>query len=67
VLCSPDRAVPNGTRLFKPAPESHMKAAKAAHARGMSLRAISAELASKGHLSPSGNPYGPQSVKEMLR
>ena len=32
-----------------------------------SLRAISAGLAERGYLAPSGKPYGPESVKRMLR
>lgn len=56
-----------GNPNWKPAPEAHVTVAKAAHARGLSLRAISTELASKGLLSHSGKPYGPQSVKVMLR
>ena len=31
-----------------------------------SLRAIAKELAELGHLSPSGKPYGPESVKRMV-
>ena len=57
-----------GNPNWKPAPEAHVKAAKAAHVRSLSLlRAISAELTAKGLLSHSGKPYGPQSVKLMLR
>jgi hypothetical protein len=48
-------------------PPEVLKAAKAARDRGLSLRAISAELARKGHLSPSRKPYGPQSIKRMLK
>ena len=34
--------------------------------RSRSLREITTELAAAGHLGPSGNPYGPESVKGML-
>lgn len=56
-----------GNPAFKTVPEAAVKAARAAHARKLSLRAIAAELAAKGLLSPSGRQYGPESVKRMLR
>jgi DNA invertase Pin-like site-specific DNA recombinase len=56
-----------GNPNWKPAPEAAVKAARAARARGLTLRAISAQLADKGHRSPSGKAYGPQSIKRMLR
>ena len=31
-----------------------------------SLRQIAAELANKGHLGPSGAPYGAESIRRML-
>lgn len=55
-----------GNPSWKSAPEEAVKAARAAKRRGLSLRAIAAELAKGGHLSPSGRMYGPQSVKCML-
>jgi hypothetical protein len=33
----------------------------------LSLRAVAAELARKGHRACSGNPNGPQSIKLMLK
>ena len=56
-----------GNPNWKPPPLAHVKAAKTALARGLSLRAISEELAVKGYLSGSGKRYGPQSVKRMVR
>jgi DNA invertase Pin-like site-specific DNA recombinase len=55
-----------GNPHWRPAPEAAVKAAREAHARGLSLRAIAAELDSRGHRSPSGKPYGAQSIKVML-
>ena len=45
-----------------------VEAAKAAHARSLSLRQIGAELASASPplLNQSGKPYAAQSVKRML-
>jgi DNA invertase Pin-like site-specific DNA recombinase len=57
---------PNIATLAKPVPVDHVKAAQAAHGRGLSLRAIAAELAAQRCLSRSGKPYGAQSVKLML-
>lgn len=48
------------------APQAAVKAARAAHAKGLSLRAISAELAAKGFASRSGKPYSAQSIKVLL-
>ncbi len=42
-------------------------AAREAAARGLSLRAIAAELAGKGIGPAPGKSYGPQSIKRMLR
>lgn len=42
-------------------------AARAAKERGLSLRAIAAELAAKGMAPAPGKPYGPQSIKRMLK
>lgn len=58
---------PNIAKLAKPVPEDHVKAAGAAHSRGLSFRGIAAELAAQGCLSRSGKPYGAQSIKLMLR
>ena len=55
-----------GNPQWKPVPQAASKAAREAQKRGLSLRRIAAELASRGFLSPSGKPYGPQSVKRML-
>jgi DNA invertase Pin-like site-specific DNA recombinase len=57
---------PNIAKLATPVPESHVEAAREARSRGLSLRAIAAELAAQGCLSHSGKPYGAQSVKMML-
>ena len=56
-----------GNPNWRPAPDAAVKLAKAAHARGLTLREISGDLAAKGFLAPSGKPYFPQSVKRMLR
>jgi DNA invertase Pin-like site-specific DNA recombinase len=55
-----------GNPRWTPVPQAASKAARAAQKIGLSLRAIAAELASRGFLSPSGKPYGAQSVKRML-
>jgi hypothetical protein len=47
-------------------PDAHVKAARAAQSRGLSLRGIAADLAAQGLLSRSGKPYGAQSIKLML-
>ncbi len=43
-----------------------IEAAREAKTRGLSLRAIAAELASKGMYAASGKVYGAQSIKRML-
>jgi len=43
-----------------------IEAARAAKGRGLSLRAIAAELETKGLCAASGKAYGPQSIKRML-
>jgi DNA invertase Pin-like site-specific DNA recombinase len=48
-------------------PPAVAKAAKAAAARGLSLRQVSARLAKRGFLAPSGKPYGAQSIAGMLK
>jgi DNA invertase Pin-like site-specific DNA recombinase len=55
-----------GNPNWKPVPVAAVEAAKAARGRGLTLRAVSAELAAAGFLSPSGRQYGPESVKRML-
>jgi DNA invertase Pin-like site-specific DNA recombinase len=57
---------PNIAKLATPVPVDHIQAAQAAHSRGLSLRAISAELAAQGFRSRSGKAYGAQSIKLML-
>jgi DNA invertase Pin-like site-specific DNA recombinase len=49
-----------------PAPAKARALAKQLRRKELSLRAISAKLAEKGFLAPSGKPYGAQSVKVML-
>ena len=56
-----------GNPQWKAVPEEVVRAARAAAKRGLSLRAIAANLATRGFLSPSGKPYGAQSVKGMLK
>jgi DNA invertase Pin-like site-specific DNA recombinase len=51
----------------KPAPEAARTMAKALRGQRHSLRAIAATLAQNGFLSPSGKPYGAESVKRMLK
>lgn len=48
------------------APEAAVNAARAARAKGLSLRAISAELAAQGFVSRSGKPYSAESIKVLL-
>ena len=55
-----------GNPAWKQVPRAHVEAARAARARGLSLRTIAAELASMGFLATSGNMYGAQSIKSML-
>jgi len=56
-----------GNPNWMPVPDAVVQAAMAAKAKGLSLRAISAQLAAAGYHSPSGNQYSPESVKRMLR
>jgi len=56
-----------GNPAWRAAPEAAVQAARTAKSRGLTLRAIAAELAGNGFLSPSGRAYGPESVKRMLR
>lgn len=50
----------------KQAPEAHRTLAQRLHSEGLSLRQISAKLASEGFVAPSGNAYGAESIKRML-
>lgn len=50
----------------KTIPEAAVEAARAAHARGLTLRAIAAELAEKRFLNRNGKPFAAQSIKSML-
>lgn len=53
---------------FRPTlPQAHAKAAREAAKPGVSLRAVSAALASQGILSASGRPYEPSTVKRLIR
>lgn len=56
-----------GNPNWIPVPQAVVDAARVAKKRRMPLRVIAAELATKGFLSRSGKPYGPQSIKRMLR
>jgi DNA invertase Pin-like site-specific DNA recombinase len=56
-----------GNPEWKRVPEAVARAARAAQKRKLSLRAIAADLAAHGFLSRSGKPYGPQSIKLMLK
>jgi DNA invertase Pin-like site-specific DNA recombinase len=60
------RADPNYREGWKPAPVEAQKLARRLRRQGKSLREISAALAEKGFLAPSGKAYGAQSVKVML-
>ena len=55
-----------GNPDWKPVPSGTRNMAIALAARGLSLRAVSAELANLGHRSPTGKPYGPESIKRMV-
>jgi DNA invertase Pin-like site-specific DNA recombinase len=57
---------PNIRLLARPVPAAAVQAAKDARVRGLSLRAVSADLAAQGFLSPSGRPYQPGSVARMI-
>ena len=48
-------------------PSAHIEAAKAAHARSLSLREIAAQLAAAGCLNRVGKPYGAPTIRTMLR
>jgi DNA invertase Pin-like site-specific DNA recombinase len=53
----PEAVVREARRLARTSPKTGEK---------RSLREIAAELATLGHLAPSGKPYGAESVKRML-
>jgi DNA invertase Pin-like site-specific DNA recombinase len=48
------------------APQTHVDAAQAARAKGMSLRAIATVLAAQGMAARSGKPYSAQGIKVLL-
>lgn len=56
----------------KPVPEMVVREAKRLRRKNprtkkrRSLRAVATELAAMGHLAPSGNPYGPESIRRMV-
>jgi DNA invertase Pin-like site-specific DNA recombinase len=56
-----------GNPAWQPLPVAHAEAARQAHSKGLSLRAVASELAAARFVSRSGRPYGPQSVKRLLR
>jgi len=53
----PKNVVEVARKLARRSPKTH---------QGRSLRAVAAELATMGHLAPSGRAYGAESVKRML-
>jgi len=55
-----------GNPNWKPVTAAAANAAKAAHAKGLTLRAVAGQLAEAGFVGPSGKPYGPESIKRML-
>ena len=55
-----------GNPNWTPVPDGTCNMAVALASRGFSLRAISAELANLGYRTPSGRPYGPESIKRMV-
>ena len=48
------------------APAEHVSAAREARARGLSLRAVAAELAARGITSRSGRPYSAEGIRLLL-
>ena len=56
-----------GNPNWRPIPTAAVKVARAAKARGLSLRAIAAELTASNLLNHSGRPYAAQSIARMLR
>jgi DNA invertase Pin-like site-specific DNA recombinase len=55
-----------GNPNWKPVPDAARTMAVALASKGLSLRAVAGELATSGHVAPSGKPYGPQSIKRMV-
>jgi DNA invertase Pin-like site-specific DNA recombinase len=55
-----------GNPAWIPVTASVIDVARSYHAQGMSLRQVSAKLADGGMRAPSGQPYGAQSIKQML-
>jgi DNA invertase Pin-like site-specific DNA recombinase len=51
----------------KTVPAEHVKAANEAHARGLSLRGVAADLAGAGFRNRNGKAYAAQSIAHMLR
>ena len=51
----------------KPAPECVIEQARHDRALGASLREIATRLADAGYFGPNGRPYGPSSVRAMVR
>ena len=51
----------------KPAPIEAIELARALVHVGNSLRGVSATLAERGYFGPNGRPYGPSSVRAMVR
>src|ERR1700722_1830975 len=56
-----------GNPPFGIIPIAHVKAAKALHTKGMSLRMVSEQLSKKGCLSRSNKPYSASAIRSMLR
>ena len=50
-----------------PSEAETVRVARELSAGGLTLRAISAQLAAAVHVGRSGRPFGPQSVANMLR
>lgn len=59
-------AGPDGRLVPVRSEQACIKAARAAHARGLSLRQVSAHLATRGYRTRSGRPFLPVQVARML-
>ena len=57
----------SGRKTLAEARPETVALAKQLHAQGLSLRQISAELASCGHLTSNGKPYAPSHVGQVLK
>jgi DNA invertase Pin-like site-specific DNA recombinase len=55
-----------GAKWLLPVPVPTIRLASHLRGGGMSLRQVSAAMAERGVLGPSGHPYGAQSIKAML-